>query len=258
MWCQGTYLYKCIFSPILTGSGQHPGPASGATWPCWMKLKWPSAASRPDLCLLEEKQERSISIFSSSGLAKFQASLEEGRGPEKLLVMLKSCRRVGRKEFLSLSSLCSSPGYRKADNKGLCPLDTTVTVFLPSCWCSPHWGTDIPKSGSHPGVATAAPPVSPCTGTSQLPSWREMWLCFPLGHQQPCKWAAGWILEPSPVFPSLVFPATTYRRARTVPVPEYASCFHPWDNSHKRLLKILAGVLGLPKCEDRWSWYQDK
>lgn len=84
MWCQGTYLYKLLSLPILAGSGQHPGPASGAIWPCWMKLKWPSAAPRPDLCLLEEKQEGSIAIFSSSGLAKFQARLEG-------VVGLRSC-----------------------------------------------------------------------------------------------------------------------------------------------------------------------
>lgn len=84
MWCGGTYFYKLLSLPILAGSGQHPGPASGAIWPCWMKLKWPSAAPRPDLCLLEEKQEGSFAIFSSSGLAKFQAGLEG-------VVGLRSC-----------------------------------------------------------------------------------------------------------------------------------------------------------------------
>lgn len=97
-----------------------------------------------------------------------------------------------------------------------------------SC-CFPSLFTDIPKSSSHPGVARAAPRVPPCTETSQLLSPREMSLCFPLGHQQPCEWAAGQIPEPSPVFPSLVYPLFSTCRpcARGVPVPECASCFHP-------------------------------
>lgn len=208
MWCQGTYLYKLLSFPILAGSGQHPGPASGAIWPCWMKLKWPSAAPRPDLCLLEEKQEGSIAIFSSSGLAKFQARLE---GVEELLVMLKSCLRVGRKEFLSLLSLCSSPGYRKADNKGLCPLDTTVAVFLPS-WIFPN-PVLIPVS------QRLLPVFLPAQG---LPSCclQGRWACvFPLAISSP---VSGQLVRSQSLLP--FFQALFIRPARVVLVHVVSQC----------------------------------
>lgn len=59
-------------------------------------------AVQPDLCLLEEKQEGSVAIFSLRGWQKSRLGWSEEsqrvHGPEELLVMLKSYRRVGRRE----------------------------------------------------------------------------------------------------------------------------------------------------------------